>query len=391
MSVQVLNGVDVDKLVSTVGAIASDKDVGQFEFRSMTEWKQGAVIETTFTGHKQSGVDSTREKAHTWGGDEPPGLLGTGLYQGPTDSLLHAMSHCITVTTAYHGAARGIKIDKMKVKATGSLDLQGFLGLNPTKRPGFREIHLQMMIDSPASSQEVYDLFRFAQGHSPICTTVRSLVPIEFDFDVDVVDEKDAYTEDDETRHGISHKGVCDTVQGVKENPDLGTARFFTETEWKGGAQVETTFSKFEHPKGNIQARDEPLALAGDEPTVLLGKDIGPGPTETVLHGVGNCISVGASYFAAAQNIKLHEFSLEFDGDVNLQGFADVNDFVTPGYSAIRAKLRARASGCTKEELLAFMQTLPDRSPICDSVGKPVHTTFGLTHNGKEISGLDGN
>jgi hypothetical protein len=81
-----LNGVDVDALVNTVGAIAEDPALGSFQFRSSTQWKKGAQVETTFTGHKQNGVDSTRDVPHKWGGDEPVGLLGTGLHQGSTRS-----------------------------------------------------------------------------------------------------------------------------------------------------------------------------------------------------------------------------------------------------------------------------------------------------------------
>lgn len=85
------NGVNVDALVNTVKAIDENPDVGSFQFRSSTQWKQGAQVETTFEGHAQNGVDSKRDVPLKWGGDEPVGLLGTGLYQGPTDSLLHSM------------------------------------------------------------------------------------------------------------------------------------------------------------------------------------------------------------------------------------------------------------------------------------------------------------
>ena len=386
----IVNGVDVDALVATVGAIATDNKVGAFEFRSNTQWKQGAQVETTFTGHKQSGNDNTRDKPHILGGDEPTGLLGTGLHQGPTDSLLHAMSHCVTVTTVYHSAARGIQIDKLKVKASGHINLEGFLGLNDKRRAGFKQIHLQMYIDSPNPTSEVYDVFRFAQGHSPVCATVRNPVQFEFDYDVDVIEGEELYAADQDDRHGVSFKGVMDTVTAVKNDPEfIGKVKFFTETEWQGGAKVETTISKFEHPPGNYQVRDQPIKLVCDEPQVLLGQDAGPGPTETMLHGVANCISVGSSYFTCAQGIQLKQFSIELDGDVNLAGFADVNDYVTPGYTTIRAKMRARAAGCTKEQLLEFCKSLPKRSPICDSVANPVHVTFGLTHNGKEVSSLE--
>jgi uncharacterized OsmC-like protein len=199
-----LNGVDVDALINTVGAIADDPALGSFQFRSSTQWKKGAQVETTFTGHKQNGVDSTRDMPHKWGGDEPVGLLGTGLYQGPTDSLLHSMSHCLAVTTAYHGSARNIQIDKLTVDASGTVDLQGFLGLNPKKRAGFKEIHLQMSIDSPNSTEEVVELFNYSQGRSPICQTVRGATNMVFEFDIKDTGANGAYTADDEERHGVS-------------------------------------------------------------------------------------------------------------------------------------------------------------------------------------------
>jgi uncharacterized OsmC-like protein len=198
-----LNGVDVDALINIVSAIAEDSALGSFQFCASTQWNKGAQVETTFTGHKQNGVESMRDVPHKWGGDEPVGLLGTGLHQGPTDSLLHSMSHCLAVTTAYHGAAKNIQIDKLIVDASGTVDLQGFLGLNPKKRAGFKEIHLQVSIDSPNSTEEVVELFNYTQGRSPICQTVRDATNIVFEFDIEDTGAE-AYTADDEDRHGVS-------------------------------------------------------------------------------------------------------------------------------------------------------------------------------------------
>lgn len=125
MATKTMNGVDVDALLGTVEAVVEDPAKADFQFRSSTQWKKGAQVETTFPGHTQNGSTTKRDVPLKWGGDEPVGLLGTGLYQDPTDSLLHSMAHCLTVTTAYHGAARGVDIQKMKVDASGMLDLAG--------------------------------------------------------------------------------------------------------------------------------------------------------------------------------------------------------------------------------------------------------------------------
>jgi uncharacterized OsmC-like protein len=137
-------------------------------------------VHSTFTGHKQNGIDASRETPHELKGDEPEALLGTGKHVGPAGHLLHAMSHCLTVTTVYHGAARNVQIDSLRVEAEGTLDLQGFLGLEDKVKPGHKQIDLKVHIDSPNPSSEVYGLFKFAQGHSPICTTVCQPVNISF-------------------------------------------------------------------------------------------------------------------------------------------------------------------------------------------------------------------
>jgi uncharacterized OsmC-like protein len=177
------------------------------------------------------------------------------------------------------------------------------------------------------------------------------------------------------------------TIEAIKADPNLGKAKFYTHTEWKGGAKVETTFHKFEMPPGNMQVRDEPITLVGDEPPALIGGDAGPGPSETVLHGVGNCISVANSYHSAASGIRVSGFKVEFEGDLDLQGFTDVNDMVRPAYKTIKCKITARSGGKSHDELMTFVENVPYFSPILDTVSNPVHVTFGLTHNGQAASG----
>ena len=141
-------------------------------------------------------------------------MLGTGVYQGPADSLLHNMSHCLTVTTAYHGAARSVTIDKLAVEAEGTLNLHGFLGLDEKTRIGFKHIHLQASIGSPAPTSDVLELFYYAQGRSPICQTIRNA----------------AYKDGDSDRHGVSHKGLTDTIQAVLSDPKTAQAKFYTSS-----------------------------------------------------------------------------------------------------------------------------------------------------------------
>ncbi len=384
MGKNLTNGVDLAALGEMVQEMQADPKTAAYQFRSSTDWQSGAVVNSTFTGHKRNGVDDSRAKPHHLAGDEPVALLGTGAHVGPAGHLLHAMSHCLTVTTAYHGAARGVKIDALRVDAEGSLDLQGFLGMNGKVRPGFKHIHLKAQIDSPNSPEEVMALFQYAQTRSPICATVRNNVKISWEFDIEATD---AGPDTGEDRHGVNLPNLAATVQAVTETPVLAKCKFYTSTEWQGGAKVRSMHPGFDQAEGEslIRHREEsPKSYVGDEPTALLGSDAGPSPSETLLHAMANCVSVTTSYHSAARGIPLDAFRVNLEGDMDLQGFADLDDNVTPGYQQIRARVQIKAGG--KEDLAEFMKFASSHSPMCDSVGRLVDVTFSLVHNGVAVS-----
>lgn len=385
MATDLINGVDLAALGAMVSECKSDPESAKFEFRSSTDWQSGAVVNSTFTGHKRAGKDNARAKAHQLAGDEPEALLGTGKHVGPSGHLLHSMCHCLAVTTAYHGAARGVKIDALKVEAEGSLDLQGFLGLSNKIKPGFKQIHLKAFIDSPNSPEEVLALFRYTQSRSPVCATVRHDVKLTWEFDIEATD---AAPETGDDRHGVNFPNLAATVQAVTENPVLGKFKFYTSTEWLGGAKVRSTHPGFDQAEGDamIRHRDEsPKGYVGDEPVELLGSDAGPSPAETLLHAMANCVAVTTSYHSAARGVPVDAFRVNLEGDVDMQGFADIDDNVTPGYLGIRAKVHVKAGG-KKEEIAELMKFVASHSPICDSVSRPVDLSFSLVHNGVAIS-----
>jgi len=385
MAKNVINGVDVAALGEIISDFKADPKTAKFEFRSSTDWQGGAVVKSTFSGHKRNGVDSARAKPHQLAGDEPVALLGSDKHVGPAGHLLHSMCHCLTVTTAYHGAARGVKIDSLRIDAEGSLDLQGFLGLSDKVKPGFKQIHLKAHIDSPNSPEEVLALFRYAQGRSPICSTIRHDVSLSWEFDIDAVD---AGPDTGEDRHGVNFPRLAATVQAVKETPELGKCKFFTSAEWLGGARIKSSHPGFDQAEGDLlmhHREGSPKSYVGDEPAALLGSDAGPSPSETLLHAMANCVSVTTSYHSAARGIPLDAFNVKLEGDMDLQGFADLDDNVTPAYQNIRAKVKIKAGG-KKGDIAELLKFATSHSPMCNSVSRPVDVSFSLVHNGTAIS-----
>jgi uncharacterized OsmC-like protein len=385
MAKNMINGVDVAALGEIISDFKANPKTAEFEFRISTDWQGGAVVSSTFTGHKRSGLDNARAKPHHLAGDEPVALLGSGKHVGPAGHLLHAMCHCLTVTTAYHGAARGVKIDSLRVDAEGSLDLQGFLGLNDKVRPGFKHIHLKAYIDSPNSPEEVLALFKYAQGRSPICATVRHNVKVSWEFDIEAID---AGPDTGEDRHGVNFPNLTATVQAVTETPVLAKCKFYTSAEWLGGAKIKSAHPGFDQADGELLMRhreESPKSYVGDEPVALLGSDAGPSPSETLLHAMANCVSVTTSYHSAARGVPLDAFKVNLEGDMDLQGFADLDDNVTPAYQNIRAKVLIKAGG-TERDIAELLKFTTSHSPMCDSVSRPVDVSFSLVHNGIAIS-----
>ena len=65
------NGIDVNKLNDLIDIIRSNPEVANFEFRTETEWINGA--------HSKTKIQSSSGKLFTYEADEPHILLGTDL------------------------------------------------------------------------------------------------------------------------------------------------------------------------------------------------------------------------------------------------------------------------------------------------------------------------
>ncbi len=124
---KVVNGVDVEKLYETMGAIKHNPSIAKFNFRAQNRWISGGHNTTTI--NEFDGALQTHKRNHpfVFQKDEPPVLLGTDQGANPVEYLLTALAGCLTTSLVYHAAARGIKIDQVEATFAGDLDIQGFL------------------------------------------------------------------------------------------------------------------------------------------------------------------------------------------------------------------------------------------------------------------------
>jgi uncharacterized OsmC-like protein len=170
-----MNGVDVDALQSTIAAVAADSSLARFQFRAKNRWLDGGHNRSTIQGFYGAGQeDATRLEPFVLGNAEPPMLLGRDEAANPVEYVLHALIGCLTTTTVYHAAARGIAIEAVSSEIEGDLDLRGFLGLSDKVRKGFHQVRVTMRVKTQADAETLTALSKF----SPVYDIVSKSLPV---------------------------------------------------------------------------------------------------------------------------------------------------------------------------------------------------------------------
>ena len=174
-----VNGLNIDQLFQTLDAIKDTPSLANFEFRAKNQWINGGENRSTIKDFYGAGAeDESRTDAFEFTNGEPPVLLGNNEGANPVEYLLHALAGCVTTTTVLHAAARGIRIQELSTELVGTMDLQGLLALDDSVPVGYEQIRIRMHIKADCSDEELDDLLKFAEQHSPVCNTVCKPVPV---------------------------------------------------------------------------------------------------------------------------------------------------------------------------------------------------------------------
>jgi uncharacterized OsmC-like protein len=176
------NGVDVDKLVATIGAIQNDEKVGQLTFRARGTWESGARSRGEIREFEHAGATTNeRPKAFELIGDEPPVLLGSNSGPNAVELCLQALAFCYAVGFVYNAAARGFDIAELRYDVEGDIDLHRFVGLGGP-RAGFSAIRATGWVRSPnASKAQLDELCQYVQDTSPVRDILANPVPVTTD------------------------------------------------------------------------------------------------------------------------------------------------------------------------------------------------------------------
>lgn len=184
-TVTVRNGIDVDHLVATIGAIQTQPSISTFTFKATTAWKDGTLNHAEIGDFIHNGERVERPEPFSLIGDEPPVLLGANRGPNAVELVLAALGFCYGVGFVANAAARGIELSELRYEVTGDIDVQNFLGMTKETRPGFSAIRARAWVRSPnATSEQLEDLCQYVQDTSPVRDILANPVPVETSLEV---------------------------------------------------------------------------------------------------------------------------------------------------------------------------------------------------------------
>jgi len=101
-----------------------------------------------------------------------PATGGDGQSACSADMLLEALVGCAGVTLSAVATALGIPLRDATIRAEGDLDFRGTLGISKDVRVGFKQIRLNIDLDTDASEEQIATLLRLTERYCVVYQTL---------------------------------------------------------------------------------------------------------------------------------------------------------------------------------------------------------------------------
>jgi uncharacterized OsmC-like protein len=170
--------------------------------------------------------------------------------------------------------------------------------------------------------------------------------------------------------NGVDVNKLEQTVQAVKDAPEIASFKFRVQNNWIDGGQNCSRVQQFSMGGQEIQHKED-FNLVADEHEVLLGKDAGANPVEYLLHALASCVTSSMVYHGAARGMEVEAVESSLEGTLDLRGFLGIAPNVRNGYQQIRLKLRIKTN-VNDEQFRVLASLGPKYSPVYDSLSKGV-------------------
>ncbi len=180
------------------------------------------------------------------------------------------------------------------------------------------------------------------------------------------------------TVNGVDLDALRATADAVRGDRKLGEVTFAVNGAWQTGFQLKSETGGLVQAGETDETRAGKFQMSSDEPSSLLGTDTAVSPAEFVLQALAGCYTVTLTANAASRGIELESFKLRLAGDFDLASFLGVAPEEPPGARQIRVEVELDAPSATREELEELVAVVQQRSPIRDTLIRPVDVVTSL-------------
>jgi uncharacterized OsmC-like protein len=111
--------------------------------------------------------------------DEPLELLGENTAPNPQELLMAALNACIMVGYVAAAAVNGIALKNIEIETSGQLDLRGFLGVDPSVKPGYESIRYVVRIKGDGTPEQFKEIHANVMKTSPNYFNISQPVRLE--------------------------------------------------------------------------------------------------------------------------------------------------------------------------------------------------------------------
>jgi uncharacterized OsmC-like protein len=162
---KVVNGVNVDDLMTLIEGVKGDAAKGKTHWRVRSAWQGQTQSRAHVDGFTIGGQQVPRK--FSFDIDEPCELGGSNRFANPQEHLVAALNACMIVGYAAQCAVRGITLEKLEIETHGEIDLRGFLGIDSAVPPGYDNLSYVVRIKGNGTREQFAEIHKAVMATSP--------------------------------------------------------------------------------------------------------------------------------------------------------------------------------------------------------------------------------
>ncbi len=175
------NGVNVEALLDARKALTEAPEAAKFEWRATCEWQNGTHSVSAVEGFFGLGEEQKHVTTFTFDADHPEIFASEDKGAAPVEMVLVGLASCLTAGVAAVAQRREIQLKSVTATLTGSMDIQGILGIDSDVRNGFDGIKVTFDIDADASADDISALVAQSQKLSAVYDAITNPTNITVD------------------------------------------------------------------------------------------------------------------------------------------------------------------------------------------------------------------